>query len=193
MSKISLKHSGGNVVSLNVPTSAPTSADVAFKLPNADGSANQLLKTDGSGNLGWATDQGGKILQVVEATSSTTVTTSGGTESDLLTISITPASSSNKVLIFCSFTGEVQNGSSNAYAWVRVYRGTASGTKIIHLIDGQADSHWTYVAISGQKLDSPSTSSAQTYTMTIARASSGTTSVSSNGTDYYLHALEVAA
>ena len=51
MSKISLKHSGGNVVSLNSPTSAPTSADVAFKLPNADGTSDQVLKTDGSGNL----------------------------------------------------------------------------------------------------------------------------------------------
>jgi len=51
MSKISLKHSGGNVVSLNSPTSAPSSADVAFKLPNADGSAGQFMKTDGSGNL----------------------------------------------------------------------------------------------------------------------------------------------
>tara|TARA_Y100000361_G_scaffold153529_1_gene175582 strand:+ start:42 stop:740 length:699 start_codon:yes stop_codon:yes gene_type:complete len=56
MSSLKLKHSGGNAVSLNPPTSAPTSSDVAFKLPNADGSANQLLKTDGSGNLGWATD-----------------------------------------------------------------------------------------------------------------------------------------
>ena len=55
MSKISLKHSGGNVVSLNSPTSAPTSADVAFKLPNADGSAGQFMKTDGSGNLAFAT------------------------------------------------------------------------------------------------------------------------------------------
>jgi len=55
MSKISLKHSGGNVVSLNSPTSAPTSADVAFKLPNADGSAGQFMKTDGSGNLSFAT------------------------------------------------------------------------------------------------------------------------------------------
>ena len=55
MSKISLKHSGGNVVSLNSPTSAPTSADVAFKLPNADGSAGQYMKTDGSGNLSFAT------------------------------------------------------------------------------------------------------------------------------------------
>ena len=54
MSKISLKHSGGNVVSLNSPTSAPTSADVAFKLPNADGNAGQFMKTDGSGNLAFA-------------------------------------------------------------------------------------------------------------------------------------------
>ena len=52
---IKLKHSGGNSVSLNPPTSAPTSSDVAFKLPNADGSANQVIKTDGSGNLGFTT------------------------------------------------------------------------------------------------------------------------------------------
>ena len=58
MSSIKLKHSGGSAVSLNPPTSAPTSSEVAFKLPNAYGSANQLLKTDGSGNLGWATDKG---------------------------------------------------------------------------------------------------------------------------------------
>ena len=43
MSSLKLKHSGGNSVSLNPPSSAPTSSDVAFKLPNADGSANQLM------------------------------------------------------------------------------------------------------------------------------------------------------
>ena len=51
MSKISLKHSSGKVVSLNSPTTEPGSNDVAFKLPNADGSAGQFMKTDGSGNL----------------------------------------------------------------------------------------------------------------------------------------------
>tara|TARA_R100000278_G_scaffold60174_1_gene49131 strand:- start:63 stop:785 length:723 start_codon:yes stop_codon:yes gene_type:complete len=66
MSKISLKHSGGNVVSLNSPTSAPTSADVAFKLPNQDGSANEFLKTDGSGNLSFATAGNSNPLQVLE-------------------------------------------------------------------------------------------------------------------------------
>ena len=52
---IKLKHSGGNSVSLNPPTSAPTSSEVAFKLPTADGSAGQVLMTDGSGNLSWTT------------------------------------------------------------------------------------------------------------------------------------------
>ena len=62
MSSIKLKHSGGNSVSLNPPSSAPTSSDVAFKLPNADGSANQVIKTDASGNLSFI--EKGKILQV---------------------------------------------------------------------------------------------------------------------------------
>ena len=51
---IKLQHSGGNAVSLSPPTAAPTSAEVAFKLPNADGSAGQYMKTDGSGNLAFA-------------------------------------------------------------------------------------------------------------------------------------------
>ena len=55
MSSIKLKHSGGNSVSLNPPTSAPTSSEVAFKLPNQDGSAGQYLKTDGSANLSFST------------------------------------------------------------------------------------------------------------------------------------------
>ena len=58
MSKISLKHSGGNVVSLNSPTNAPGAADVAFKLPNADGSDGQALVTDGSGNLSFTSISG---------------------------------------------------------------------------------------------------------------------------------------
>ena len=64
MSSIKLKHSGGNSVSLNPPTSAPTSSEVAFKLPNADGSANQLLKTDGSGQLSFGGNTNG--MQVLE-------------------------------------------------------------------------------------------------------------------------------
>jgi hypothetical protein len=101
MSKISLKHSGGNVVSLNSPTSAPTSADVAFKLPNADGTSGQVLKTDGSGNLSFGADTGGKILQVVQTFKKDSFSTSSSTPVEItgLNASITKTSASNKILI----------------------------------------------------------------------------------------------
>ena len=79
MSKISLKHSGGNVVSLNSPTSAPTSADVAFKLPNADGTSGQVLKTDGSGNLSFVAQSGGKFASYAVIADQKSQGTAGGT------------------------------------------------------------------------------------------------------------------
>ena len=101
MSKISLKHSGGNVVSLNSPTNAPGSADVAFKLPNADGSAGQFMKTDGSGNLSFDTAGGGKVLNSAEALKKDTFSTQSESFVDItdLTVTMTPASSSSKFLI----------------------------------------------------------------------------------------------
>ena len=107
MSKISLKHSGGNVVSLNSPTSAPTSADVAFKLPNQDGSASEALITDGSGNLSFASVAGGKLLQFKSVTKTDTQSiaqSAGITDISGLSITITPANSSSKFYI----TGKVQ-------------------------------------------------------------------------------------
>ena len=74
MSKISLKHTSGKVVSLNVPTTEPTATDVAFKLPNTDGSAGQGLKTDGSGTLSFATLG---ISEVDQYRMSSNVTNSG--------------------------------------------------------------------------------------------------------------------
>ena len=78
MSKISLKHSGGNVVSLNSPTNAPSAADVAFKLPNADGSAGQFIKTDGSGNLSFDAAGGGKFASYAILVDQKTSGTNGG-------------------------------------------------------------------------------------------------------------------
>lgn len=54
MSNIKLVHSGGNSVSLTTPDSNPA-ANRTFKLPGADGSANQSLVTDGSGAFSFQT------------------------------------------------------------------------------------------------------------------------------------------
>ena len=77
MSSIKLKHSGGNSVSLNPPTSAPTSSEVAFKLPTSDGTAGQVLKTDGSGNLSWVNPG---VTHARNYRMHTTVDASGGSQ-----------------------------------------------------------------------------------------------------------------
>jgi len=114
MSKISLKHSGGNVVSLNSPSSAPTSADVAFKLPNQDGSANEFLKTDGSGNLSFASVVGGLVgFKHKTATAAQNINSSSFTDTNL-TITYTPQDgANNKIYVFLSGQFEQDDSDNN--------------------------------------------------------------------------------
>ena len=193
MSKISLKHSGGNVVSLNSPTSAPTSADVAFKLPNADGTSGQALVTDASGNLSFAGT--GKILQKVHQQSTTSQTTSGATKLDVLTLSITPASSSNQILLLAQLSAYMIPSNSVASSGVYIYRGgsAGSGTNVSHSIFWDNDSNGTYANHGLAIIDTPNTTSATTYHLTLARQSSDTNTVSTDGYTYSLIALEIAA
>lgn len=51
---IKLNAQSGGSVALDAPTQTTSSADLTFKLPVADGSANQFIKSDGSGNLSFA-------------------------------------------------------------------------------------------------------------------------------------------
>jgi len=110
MSKISLKHSGGNVVSLNSPTSAPTSADVAFKLPNADGSSGQFMKTDGSGNLSF--DTVSSIIRQHKILSKTTKSSTTGTSISIIpdfSITITPTASDSIMIVEANMFFSIEN------------------------------------------------------------------------------------
>ena len=115
---IKLNAQSGGSVALDAPTQTTSSADLTFKLPVADGSANQVIKTDGSGNLGWATDQGGKLLQFKyqvknDGASLSTVTTPAEISTDFRT-TITPTSASSLIIItatlFISKTDEQNVG-----------------------------------------------------------------------------------
>jgi len=77
LSNIKLVHSGGNSVSLTTPTSNPSS-NITFKLPDADGTAGQVLQTDGNGNLTFVNPGGISFSQQWRLTSnkSTSSTTS---------------------------------------------------------------------------------------------------------------------
>ena len=100
--------SGGGSVGLVGPASTTSNAAVQFKLPVADGSANQHLKTDGSGQLGWVTEGvGGKILQVTGWTKTNTASYTvdeGGESAVPMSHSITPSATSSKILVMYSIT-----------------------------------------------------------------------------------------
>jgi hypothetical protein len=204
---IKLVGSTSGSVALDAPASTTSGADVAFKLPVADGSANQLLKTDGSGQLGWASDSAGKILQVVSASTTSGTTTSSTTPVDTgLTATITPTASSSKILVFA--TGQLGHS--------RDYSGQGSGAHIIRTISSTATTIYsanepTHLYFdNGQMVatnirgnwstmveDSPSTTSACVYKVQIE------VYISSNGGAAYfnstntgkawMHLMEVAA
>ena len=52
---IKLNGSTAGSVALDAPASTTGNADISFKLPVADGSANQVIQTNGSGQLSFAT------------------------------------------------------------------------------------------------------------------------------------------
>tara|TARA_R100000278_G_scaffold68953_1_gene54724 strand:+ start:942 stop:1583 length:642 start_codon:yes stop_codon:yes gene_type:complete len=172
MSKISLKHSGGNVVSLNSPTSAPTSADVAFKLPNADGTSGQAIVTDASGNLSFAGT--GKILQVVQAVKTDTSSSTSESYADIsgLSVSITPASSSNKILVTCNIHVSGHTDSFQAFKVLRdstaIGLGTAgtgnqTNASFATMVVNQGSGQYGLRTGNFEFLDSPSSTSALTY------------------------------
>lgn len=112
---IKLNGSTAGSVALDAPASTTGNADITFKLPVADGNADQLLKTDGSGNLGWASDAG-KILQVANSTfngqaSLSLPTAYSNNDSYIYYVSqldttLTTTKANSKILISGSISGE---------------------------------------------------------------------------------------
>jgi len=122
-----------------------------------------FLQTNGSGVLSFAgvSASAGQVIQAVSATDSTeraTSSTSFVTGANTLSVSITPSSASNKILILVSSSG--YTGGDNT-AYYTLYRGatnlgTADGITMFKTTYG-------YGNIGFMVFDSPSTTSATTY------------------------------
>ena len=163
--KIKLVHSGGNAVSLAVPTSNPSSSEVEFKLPQADGTSGQALVTDASGNLSFSGT--GKILQVISDTKTDTQSFQSQSFQTIsgLSVDITPSSSSNKVLVHYSVSVSCNNyGMFNLRrAGTEILRGDADGNRTRCTFESGVMNQYEMQICSGTFLDSPSSTSALTY------------------------------
>ena len=136
------------------------SGGTAFTLPTSDGSVNQLMKTDGSGNLGFVSSAvGGKVLQVISDGTSTNWSSTSTSYADTdLSVSITPASSSNKVLV----TVSANYGRANLTGAYGLYKLLRDSTSIAEgFFTDQYGPALGSLAVT--VLDTPSTTSAVTY------------------------------
>jgi hypothetical protein len=132
----------------------------------------------------------GKVLQVVSTTKTNTFTMSGATLTDVtgLSVTITPKSSSNKILVVYSLSMIGQN--ANAGAVFQLVRGSTD------IAEGDANSSrprltgsCAYIpdsnssnSVGGNFLDSPATTSATTYKLQVASAGAGSVSVNRSQT-----------
>lgn len=161
-----------------------TAADTPARL--AVGTDGQVLTADSTTATGlkWATvGGGGKVLQVVSTTYSTTTTISSSTYTDTgLSLSITPTSSSSKILVLCTQSlFHLNPGASNAngIGW-QILRGSTA--IFVPAADGYQTAYVSSTGIniaalmSAAYLDSPATTSATTY-KTQARRYIGTGTV----------------
>lgn len=146
---------------------AATAADTVSRL--AVGSNGQVLTADSTAATGikWAAATG-KIVQVVQGTKTTTSSTASGTISDTgLTLTITPTSASNTIMVFAAFDGETRNGVSSTqnFSPFYLYRGTTQLQKtfIGSYNFATVSSPRAYSPVAFSYIDSPATTSATTY------------------------------
>ena len=149
------------------------------------GGANAITGTIPQGNIANASlgavtalpaGVGGKIVQMVSATTSSSTTVSSGSfTSTSLTANITPSSASNKIIIW-SLGGEADTGSANYSMQPSIFR---DSTNIGNGTAGMNTVYATGTRMQGNPtvgvVDSPSSTSQITYTLKIKGAGGSTT------------------
>jgi hypothetical protein len=154
-------------------------------LPNSSVTAADLATGAARANFG-----AGAVLQVVQAYKSDTFTTTSGSFTTItgLSASLTPSSSSNKILVIVNVTGSQQVNTNDAY--IALYRGEtqislgdSSGSRIQSSAQlMMSNAGWS--GFSGTTfLDSPATTSQVTYTVRARTANGGTLYINRGNSD----------
>jgi hypothetical protein len=142
----------------------------------------------------WAAIAGGKILQVVRATDSTTRSTTSATFVDAnISVTITPTAATSDILLM--WTAVAQNfGGTPATVVLQIADSTntaISGAEALKWeISGGGTSYWSFNAIA---YDSPATTSATTYKGRFRRVYGGTVALMNADNIGQLFAIEVGA
>ena len=165
MAKIKIQGSASGTGILTV-TAPNTSTDRTITLPDATGT---LLNSDGDGSSLTGVG-GGKVIQVVNGTTNSLLTSSSNTLADTgLTAAITPANSANKILVIVTQGGlrKMTGNTSGKTVLMRDINGAGFSQ-----LDDIGANEWGYTAgtdrihlacLASTFLDSPSATTSCTY------------------------------
>jgi len=137
-----------------------------------------------------------RVLQVVSGISSTqTTSTSTSYVTTGLSATITPSSTSSKILIMSTGMGFITPATKSGI--FTIFRGTVAGTDLAVTTTGMGVLYSSSTDLMSQMalqyLDSPSTTSAQTYTVGMKTDSGGTIQVSRSSSTAVLILMEISA
>lgn len=135
----------------------------------------------------------GAVLQVISATYSTQLDTSSTTYVDTgLSVSITPTSSTSKILVIASLLGTGKNA-ANDIAKFRLVRGSTEICQV-HDCFYTNDTAPNFSPVTFHTLDSPATTSSTTYKAQIASGAGSTVTFNANNrSNSTITVMEIAA
>jgi hypothetical protein len=170
----------------------------------AIGSTGNVLTVSGGVPAWVAPAGGGKVLQVIQASYSTATTIATTTYTDTgLTASITPSSTSSKILVLINQAARIERNSAESHAGVQLLR---DATVVFEQSPNK--NRTQYIGVTGQSyvsvgtitsfsyLDSPSTTSSTTYKIQAAvytAAQGGTYFAQDDSSKSVITLLEIGA
>ena len=177
----------GSTIDFGVAIPATSTCDFIFHYGTglittpADGTVTTAKIQDGAvTSAKLASGVGGKVLQVVSATKTDTATNTSTTFSNIadLSVSITPSSTSNKILLIMSVSAGNSAGSAQ-YRFARggtgIAVGDASSNRTQTTFSAGSETGNRMYGFGSNFLDSPNTTSATTYSIQWRVQNAGTT------------------
>ena len=146
-----------------------------------------------NGGTGATSFSPGKVLQVIQTSTSTAVASSNTTLVDTgLTATITPSSTSSKILVIVNH-GDNDKNLGDCNQRIHLFRGTTFLLEFARNLGNTGDSTEQRIETGCNYLDSPSTTSATTYKTQFSKnGGSGTVTVQASGCTSTMTLMEIA-